>query len=277
MEGPVPSPPVRNTLEIQVFGLQRSGNHGVISWLLQQSETPVVFLNNVTHFTDPYLNFHVGAVPNMVPVSHNDPARIEALRQTPKPLLVYSYENLTLRRLAREPLVPDRDTALGPSRRIRRVLLLRDFFNWAASRIKLFEYRKQDVDAVIQNFDRLIMLWLSYAREFSAETGFLQVEDVVRVSYPRWAGDAEYRAYLLGRLGLPLRDNSNRVVPKVGGGSSFDTTTLSGQADKMAVGERWKYLRQDRFAPLRAAIRARRAEIEPLNHALFDQPWVIQF
>jgi pimeloyl-ACP methyl ester carboxylesterase len=74
----------RNDIEIQVFGLQRSGNHGVISWLLQQYDTPVVFLNNVTQFTDPFRNWHAGAVANMMKVSHNQPAQLEMLRASQK-------------------------------------------------------------------------------------------------------------------------------------------------------------------------------------------------
>ena len=265
----------RNQLEIQIFGLQRSGNHGVISWLLQQYDDPVVFLNNVDHFRDPFTNFREGSVPNMAHLSRKNPDRLETLRRMPKPLLVYSYENLGLHRLAREALVPDRENAIGSSRSLRRILLLRDFFNWASSRLKLFEYRKQDINAVIRNFDRLIGLWLSYAREFAGETRFLDSEEVVRIAYPRWAGDAEYRAHILGRLGLPLANNANDTVPAVGGGSSFDSTALSGQAGKMAVQDRWRYLLEDRFAPVIKSIQARRGDLEGRNQALFDQPWVL--
>jgi hypothetical protein len=110
---------------------------------------------------------------------------------------------------------------IGNSRSVRRILLARDFFNWASSRLKLFEYRKQDVSAQIRNFAPLIALWISYAREFSGETDFLRGEEVVKISYSRWTQDRECRSYILGRLGLPLVNNSNDVVLAVGGGSIF--------------------------------------------------------
>jgi hypothetical protein len=52
--------------------------------LLQQYDTPVVFLNNVTQFTDPFRNWHAGAVANMMKVSHNQLAQLEMLRASQK-------------------------------------------------------------------------------------------------------------------------------------------------------------------------------------------------
>lgn len=268
------SPPLyRNDLELQLFGLQRSGNHAVVAWILQQYDQPIVFLNNVAHFHDPFVHFRAGQVDGMVKVSRPNPDAMEQLRVRQKPLLVYSYENMDFSKLSTTPLVPDRATMIGASKRIRRVLLFRDFFNWAASRIRLMEYRKKDIAPVIRDFNPLIDIWLLYAREFLAETDHLGDHDVVRVSYPRWSRDAEYRGYLLGRMGLPFHDNSNSKVPDVGGGSSFDKTSFSGSAVDMQTDQRWTYLLDDRFGPVRAAITARRAALEQYNHAAFGLEW----
>lgn len=265
--------PIRNELEINLFGLQRSGNHGVVAWLIQQFPDPVVFLNNVDHFKEPYASFRFAHMERTVAVNHSARERVEKIRATPKPVLIVSYENLRLDRLASAPLMPDHDRDVGASGRILPILLLRDFFNWAASRLKLHEHKAQDVDEVVRNFDMMINLWLSYAQEFSGQTGFLP--GAVRVSYPAWASDETYRAGLLGQMGITLRDNSNAKVPNVGGGSSFDSTSLTGQADKMAVDKRWEYLLQPRFAAAVAAVRRRRDAIEPLNAAIFNAPWVL--
>ncbi|WP_323718695.1 alpha/beta fold hydrolase [Paracoccus aminovorans] len=265
--------PYRNDIEIQLFGLQRSGNHAVIAWILQQFDEPTVFLNNVAHFSDPYLNWRSGPVAGMEQISKLNSGRIEELRARQKHLLVYSYENLKLSELAWRPLVPDPEQQIGRSRHIRRVLLLRDFFNWVASRIRLMEYRQQDISATVANLNPTINLWLGYVREFLGETDYLGAEDVVRISYPRWIGDREYRAYLLGRMSLPLSNNDNDKVPDVGGGSSFDKTSFTGAASNMRIGERWHYLRDARFSAARAAILNRREEIEAYNYQAFDINW----
>lgn len=264
---------IRNEVEIQLIGPQRSGNHAVVAWILQQYDEPIVFLNNVAHFEDPYLNFRIGKVAGAARVSKAKPAHQERLRRQKKPLLIYSYENLKLEHVSSTPLVPNHDEVIGPSEKVSRILLLRDFFNWAASRIRLKEYRNQDTAPLIADFSPLIKLWLNYAREFAGDTDYLADEHVVKISYPRWTKDAEYRAWILGQLHVPLKDNRNDKVPDVGGGSSFDKDSFSGSGSQMKTDERWHYLLEPRFAPIRATIEAHREKIESYNYSLFGVEW----
>lgn len=264
---------LRNLLEIQVFGLQRSGNHAVIAWLLQQSNSPVTFLNNVDHFKDPFIFFRQGVVHNMILLSRRYPNKQEALRAEKKALLVHSYENLVLRQLAVREIPHDRDRVIGKSGKVIKILLLRDFFNWAASRIKLMEFRQQDIAPVIENFNPMIDLWISYAQEFSRETRFITDRELVKISYNRWVVDCEYRAHILGSIGLPLLDNINNAVPNVGGGSSFDRTSFSGAAADMKTTERWTYLFDPRFQSVISAIISRRNDLEKYQLNLFHMKW----
>src|SRR4051812_45182470 len=117
---------IRNTLELQVFGLRRSGNHAVIAWLAQQYERPIVFLNNIRPFRDPFTHFLMGRVPNAIPIGKMDADETERLRAERKNLLLLSYEDINLRKLARADLLPERDTWLGQSGRIQSILLFRD-------------------------------------------------------------------------------------------------------------------------------------------------------
>ena len=270
-----PPPPWRNDLEIQFFGLQRSGNHGILTWIFQQYDSPVLFLHGVDHFCDPYERFHYVEMPNTVPLRRlrdRRKGRFEALRRDPKPVLVYSYENLDLCRLQSEPLVQDRDNTIGKSRRVRRILLLRDFFNWVSSRLKLFEYRKQHLPDRAKTTNSLIDLWLRYAREFAGDTNYLLSDpeaEVVKISYNRWIRDAEYRIELLRLIGTPVKKNDIGHVPDVGGGSSFDATAFSGKSSEMKVEERWKYLLGDEFTDVRKTILARKSSIDEYNTPIF--------
>jgi hypothetical protein len=83
--------------------------------------------------------------------------------------------------------------------------------------------------------------WRDYAEEFAGRTGFLdELGGVLRVNYSRWFRDGAYRAELAGRLGVELTDFGLEVVPDFGGGSSFEGKRMSGRAQQMNVGERWK-------------------------------------
>jgi len=279
---PLPAEPsYRNELEIQFFGLQRSGNHAVLSWMFQQFDDPVFFFNNVTHFEDPILNFHFARLPNTVTVSRGPPPgasghglvqagvqqHLEEIRSRKKHVLVYSYENLPLAKLPTRALVGERERHLGVSARTHRVLLLRDFYNWIASRLRLFENKGQALPPA-RRIAGLVALWLTYAREYADETRFLLGEEVIKISYNRWAEDENYRACLLNQLSIPIKDNSNGHVPDVGGGSSFDGM-LPGGSKNMQLGERWRYLLEDKFAGLFDLVQQRLEEVERYNLLIF--------
>jgi hypothetical protein len=271
----------RNGLEIQFFGLKRSGNHAVLAWLFKQFDRPVYFLNRVTAFRDPFTYYGFSRLPNTVqtprrrlrlrgaPVTEETKLararRLEELRAIDKEVLAISYENLALPRLETEELMEDRDKLLGTSGNIVRMLLLRDFYNWIASRIRQWENADTDRDV-----DANILLWITYAKEFVGETSYLRDSNVINITYNRWVTDESYRAGLLGRLGVPVKDNSNNFVPGVGGGSSFDGVQFKDRPEEMDTGERWRYLLEDRFADATSIIRRRKDEIERYNQRIFE-------
>jgi hypothetical protein len=264
-------PEFRNGFEFQLFGLQRSGNHAFSAWLFQQFEEPVYFFNNIDHFADPILCWRQGPVPNTVRLKGSPagraPAVTDPLRLRPKRVLALSYENLDLRRLQDRPLIEDREELLGASRAIHRILLLRDFFNWVASRLRLFQYRGATSEEAARHVIPHLGLWIVYAREFVGETAHLGHS--VKVQYNRWADDPDYRLAILDALAVPVRDNGTHTVPDVGGGSSFDSTSFSGRASQMDVHERWRYLLRPEWGELREVLARRSPEIDRYNTAIF--------
>lgn len=263
-----PTDEFRNDLEIQLFGLRRSGNHGVIAWIAQQYERPIVFLNNVRPFQDPFATFMLGGVPNAVPRQRIRPEAVEALRRRRKKLLLVSYEDLWLPRLGRADIIPGGEELVGSSRQVHRVLLLRDFYNWFASRIRLLEIRGDGAEVSMPVVERQVQLWLTYAREFMGETKYLG-DQSAGISFNRWFDEENYRASILTQLGIPMRENSPAVVPRTGGGSSFDGTLFSGDAGSMDLLSRWRYLSTERFASYRRLLEAKRDGIDAYNHEIF--------
>ena len=167
-------PDYRNSLEIQFFGLQRSGNHPVLAWLFQQFDEPVYFFNNAKHFGNPLQDFQPHDLPNAVKVRRGEGRRrqLEEIGQRKKAVLVYSYENLVLSTLRDRDLVPNKDAVTGLTSCLRRVLIIRDFDNWLASRIRYHEVVRGAFPSVRQIVG-FAKLWASYAREYVGETDYL--------------------------------------------------------------------------------------------------------
>ena len=264
---------IRNSLEIQIFGLRRSGNHGVIAWIAQQYQSPIVFLNNARPFSDPFATYLTGRVPNAIPPRKLDADEAEQLRSQQKELLLISYEDLAIRKLSRRELLPEKQLWLGNSGRCCRLLLLRDFYNWIASRVKLLENKGKLTDDILEKMDIQIGLWIMYAREFVGETRHLQSVEAVPVRFDRWSDDEAYRLEILERLGIAVLNNTRSIVPKSGGGSSFDGTSFSGSAESMDLQNRWKSLETPEYRLLLQQIAGRRAEIDEYNRQIFGMEY----
>jgi len=258
----------RNDLEIQFFGLRRSGNHGVIAWIAQQYAEPIVFLNDVDPFKDPFTTFALGKIPNAVPERRLAPEATEELRTAHKNLLLISYEDLKLHELEGNALLPERAQWLGESRQVRRVLLLRGFYNWFASRIRLIEKRSEPGTDLTKRARSMVRMWIAYAREFAGETAYLG-EGVERVSFTQWVKDDAYNTALLERLGIPVTNLPRAIVPTTGGGSSFGNTAFSNEEDVKSLFERWKHLLAPEYAGVRDVLKERHAEIDAYNQKIF--------
>ncbi len=261
---------IRNSLEIQIFGLRRSGNHGVIAWIAQQYTSPIVFLNNARPFADPFATYQMGRIPNAVPHRKLGADETERLRSQQKELLLISYEDVAIRKLSKRELLPEKQLWLGESGRCRRLLLLRDFYNWIASRVRLLENKGKLPDDIFGKLDLQIGLWIMYAREFVGETRHLQSVETVPVRFDRWSDDQPYRLEILERLGIAVLNNKRMVVPKACGGSSFDGKRFSGSDERMDIQSRWKYLELPEYRPLLQQIAQRREEIDEYNRQIFE-------
>lgn len=256
----------RNRLLVQFFGLRRGGNHGVIAWIAQQYPSPIVFLNNVKSSPDP---FRVKAIPfpNAIPERRLSPAEADELRARQKELLLVSFESAKLRQVASDEGSLLGASVIGRSERTKKMLLLRDFYNWIASNVRVFEDQRGGFSE--KQCESHIKLWVSYAREFCGQTASLGTSDVVKISYNRWLNDEAYRAEILASAGIAVVNNSRSVVPANGGGSSFNGTSYSGNAESMDVLSRWRYLDNARYQPFLELFKTYRTNIDRYNKRLF--------
>ncbi len=217
---------IRN--EMRIVGLRRTGNHGILNWIIRQAEPPVTHYNDV----DPESPY-------------DDSARATATDPNAERLnwMVYSLEDMSLAVLGDASSYPRRShySEISVDRRVD-VIILRDPFNLIASRFRRggdWGHRSIYVSGL-----SVSQLWITYAREFLGYTNWLP-HNRIGVSYNKWCVSEEYRRDLAQKLGLHFTDMGFQDVSRYGGGSSFDGTGMNGNAQGMSTNQRWQLFRND--------------------------------
>lgn len=241
--------PVNQKL-IQFCGIQRSGNHAVINWIIAQESSQTCFVNGVFPGINPWQKNWGIAYPNFPYWPKSRDVEGALVR---KELFICSYENRQLSEIeADKKLLPN---YIGKSQKECTVIVLRDPYNMIAS------WLARDTPVTPE----IIELWKSYAYELLGKTSDLS-EKTVFVNFNAWFSDSDYRQKLAHKLGLTFTDNGISQISHHGGGSSFDGQTLSGNAKKMGVLTRFHdYLDKPEFQNIFKADPA----IEQLSNEIF--------
>ena len=231
-----------NFLEFRAYGLMRCGNHAIIEWIQSQYAGQVTcFLNNVKHGDyDPYKSYEQRVVTGI-----DAQVEVEDLRAMKKRLLIYSYEDryeletseMTFYKSVFQPeFEKKRKTYLGDSKYQFDILIIRDPFNFLASRMKLMQVRGPQ--GGVTDLSLIVKNWKILAREAIQLTQNPQPGKVV-VIFRDWVSDLSYRKGLSKLLMGTYTDTSMENTPEYGGGSSFR------DSDKLTlrmIADRWRKL-----------------------------------
>lgn len=191
------------------FAQQRSGHHALIQWANQSK--------NFLHFN--CCDFKNDAIYS------ND-----------------THGFYTEKKIASfEGKFPDQDWDLI---NVPKFLILRDPYNMYASRLKM---KRNSLDFMVNNLKSWKNClnpneWILHAKEFLGQTSFLG--NATKISYDAWFTSEKYRKKLAVLFDL-VDSSLLSLVPHFGGGSSFDFQELNGNADKMAVLNRWEFYKDD--------------------------------
>ncbi len=233
-----------------------------MAWVAHHLGLPVCVLNDIKPYSDPYLT--ATFTDNwdrdsdwVVPLRN----RIEEVRWQRKHCLMVSVQDFDLRKLKRfGDVILNREETLGRSDRRITVLVLRDPFNLLASRLA----KPAPLLDLLEPWE-VLDAWEVYAEEFIGATSFL--DSKVTVNFNSWFLDREYRQTVALQLGFPFTDAGINIVPKAGGGSSFDLLHYDGRASQMRVLDRWRHYQND--ARFRNAFHGRR-QLTHLCSQLFN-------
>ena len=242
--------------EFRVFGLQRSGNHAITYWICAQCQGKLVYLNDVKPGKNVFLA-HNGIVKNGGGRGKYCNFKVEPSitigdftfnideekkgNLTEKDFLILSFEDTYLEKVLSEDMEKSRRNHIGECLNKYDILILRDAFNFFASRCAKWNQLTRTKDK-----QKLIELWKIYAKEYLGETGCL-INNKVVVSYNSWFLDKEYRRMLANKLNIPFSYEELNPVVNKGGGSSFDGLKFKENPEKMKVTERWKNFVDDDF------------------------------
>lgn len=236
--------------EIHVFGIQRTGQHAITSWIIGHFDK-VCYVNNLSAANQPkrrlrgihkpYWYFETKKkddweVSKVEPIRLNQDAIILGTEWI-KPGLGLNNELSDQKEL--------RTLELGAncfSKNQHYVSVIRTPYNNYASILKWNKCRP------LKNKDRFLKTWKCFAREHIGNTDSFPHPKIF-VRYDEWFSSKKYRKNISKQLGLEFTDKRLNVVMKIGGknryGSSFDNMAKQNQAQKMDVGNRWQEYADD--------------------------------
>jgi hypothetical protein len=169
---------------IEVLGMCRSGHHGIIVWADNSFANMALRYNNVNM--------------NGVSIEDNDGKCLKDIEQTSKtsnvPCLLFNREDFSL-----NGIIKRKKLRLLENVPTKTVIVIRDPYNWAASRLVLA--RKQET-AWLKISKDVISRYKTYLLQALGIKNYFNEEPVV-VNYNKWFSDETYREHLVSVLNLP--------------------------------------------------------------------------
>lgn len=261
-----------NINEIRVLGIRRSGNHAIISWIIDNYPGRVVHLNDILFEKgqDPYYCLRNRITIKKLPYWRCYPefsqktltstikyfinidevftlqirdklVNIEYIRRAKKDCLIYSYEDICSGDSRLELFDQKYKDYLGQSQKRLEVLILRDPFNLFASLLQSGMLKRTNEDR-----HKYIELYKSHSREFLSQYQGERIPKIY-INYNEWFMNREYRINLAQKLGFETNGENYQKVATQGKGSSFDRLNYRYNATQMKVIERWKNYKNDSF------------------------------
>lgn len=226
---------------VRFAGLRRSGNHALINWLVAQYEGQICFRNNVESY-----RALPSARSDLLPALQSPKRTAVGLHEAcDKRLHLVSFEDKPFESVFQGVSRASYRSITGHQVRTHfHILILRDPFNYLASRLERWGKSSDGLKLPDNQEPAALVRWKEYARgylQFAAGMAPWQIA----ISYNSWLTSLEYRKAICAKLGIQLADDAARLqVSAIGGGSSFVGVELQ---DVDCYLNRWRHHRKHPF------------------------------
>lgn len=204
-----------------VFGMRRSGNHFLITWILDQVDGTAVFYNNINPEREP----ETGRMTET------------RRREGKRPRIVLSYEDAEPAAMLAGPLSSYLEAHRARGAGIRFAVVLRDPYNLFASRLAKWPERFAD--------DRMITaqqhLYRNHANLAIDPRPIWHDAPLVPLIYNKLLQDQDVRSKTSDALGIFRGNDGLDTVPVYGHGSSFAGTSQAARDLRGEVMDRWRH------------------------------------
>ncbi len=189
---------------MEIYGVQRSGNHASIHWIISNCKDTILFCNDIQ--------------PNKLPID----ATIEEFHPGGATRSLFnSYENVSSQQIDLKPSIAE----CGEFTQNTKVLILRDPFNLFASWYNWDRKNGQNFRNDNKYQNHIVALWKDNARLFMQ----WQDEDSnqkIPFNFYKWNHSPDYRVELSEKIGIEVSSEKIDTTPQYGGGSSFNEPTV---------------------------------------------------
>jgi hypothetical protein len=241
-----------------IFGVKRTGNHAIISWLIPQIGETVRFFNdqkyaelNLSRVNDEhYLVEHILQLyRTKLFVNYVSKRSFEVFSNNYLDVdNIISFEGIKLNRMLdiESQWLQDLNRGvkrINPKQNIsgdnKYIIILRNPWNIVASQIK----KISDMGGM-NNMDinRDTDVWIEFYKHYIEKTK----PNTHYIIFDKWFIDIEYRKKISTDLGIEFSDINLNHVSGIGGGSSFDKVNFNGNAQKMNVLKRYEEMASDK-------------------------------
>lgn len=234
---------------IFTHAMSRSGQHAVIDWIFNQFENNRVFFNYMKLYPDIdpysirsqyYFNeekyFHKlnenwkkhGVLDEKLKEFKLETSVLwKSICENEKNLISMNFENIDF--TSHEQDLKYFTKKFIAEERFSNVLVVRDIFNYIASKMKMGRYFHPETN---------LGCWKAHAYEYLGYTNSLR--NKVLVNFNSWVKDEAYRKDIAESLCVDNFLPKWNEVSSFGGGSSFDGKDFHGNASSMNVLNRWR-------------------------------------
>ena len=215
-----------------ILGMKRSGHHALVLWIGNNIPDGTILFNDCSKGWDNKI---------LLPSIYQQPQSQEIAIGNVKDIrnAIFNIEDFDIENLKNHDFMDFLNVKIYAEKYL--ILVLRDPWNWIASRMKTG-------GSLVQGMEIIVKRYIQHCECALKSISYTQNKLHI-INYNDWFTDETYRASLANTLKLNkgATNNGINILSVRGGGSSFDGTKFQNKAQQMDVLNRWKFFKDSEY------------------------------